>query len=107
MSRKRSVSSLLDDDDESPSNQPSTTAHPRRVRSISSIIDEEIEPSPKRSHNRVVCNCPDCNGNLVDPRTKEVHESRYQQSQDSQGTITGEMHQFEIGEASTSTSTSR
>ena len=80
MSRKRSVSSLLDDDDKFPSNQPSTATHSRRIRSISSIINEEIEPSPRRLHNRVVCNYPNYNGNLLDSCIKEVHKSRYQQS---------------------------
>ncbi|GBC51301.2 hypothetical protein RIR_jg25983.t1 [Rhizophagus irregularis DAOM 181602=DAOM 197198] len=46
MSRKRSVSSILEDldDEESPSNQPSSTC---RNRSISGIINEEIVSSAR------------------------------------------------------------
>ncbi|RGB37788.1 hypothetical protein C1646_756531 [Rhizophagus diaphanus] len=62
MSRKRSVSSILDDldDEESPSNQPSST---HRNRSISSIINEEIVSSA---------------------RPTKIHDSRYQEYQNSQ-----------------------
>ncbi|GET57070.1 hypothetical protein GLOIN_2v1786478 [Rhizophagus irregularis DAOM 181602=DAOM 197198] len=51
MSRKRSVSSILDDldDEESPSNQPSST---RRNRSISSIINKEIVFSARPTSNK-------------------------------------------------------
>src|ERR1051325_11094879 len=95
MSRKRSISSVLDDDDEpSSSRQPS-----RRNRSISSIINEETTPSVEPSYNVrrwVICNCTDCNGQLVDSRTKAIHESRHQGHQDSQGTFTGEFQQLEL-----------
>ncbi|GBC36078.2 hypothetical protein GLOIN_2v1775288 [Rhizophagus irregularis DAOM 181602=DAOM 197198] len=131
MSRKRSVSSILDDldDEESPSNQPSST---RRNRSISGIINEEIVSSARPTSkddlcqiNRfiqyknhllyedrnkkklVVCNCPDCDGNLVDSRTKEIHDSRHQEYQDSQGTISSQVRQLEIGETSISASAGR
>lgn len=108
MSRKRSVSSILDDlDEESSSNQPSST---RRNRSISSIINEEIVSSGPKSNKRklVVCNCPDCDGNLVDSRTKEIHDSRHQELyQDSQGTISSQVRQLEIGETSTPASAGR
>ncbi|GBC52302.2 uncharacterized protein LOC107327733 [Rhizophagus irregularis DAOM 181602=DAOM 197198] len=102
MSRKRSVSSILDDldDEESPSNQPSST---RRNRSISGIINKEIVSSARPTSNKrklVVCNCPDCDGNLVDSRTKEIHDSRHQEYQDSQGTISSQVRQLEIGETS-------
>ncbi|CAG8717704.1 16051_t:CDS:1, partial [Rhizophagus irregularis] len=56
--------------------RPSST---RRNRSIYSIINEEIVSSARPTSNKrklVVCNCPDCDGNLVDSRTKEVHDSR-------------------------------
>ncbi|CAB5395463.1 unnamed protein product [Rhizophagus irregularis] len=84
MSRKRSVSSILDDldDEESPSNQPSST---RRNRSISSIINKEIVFSARPTNSR----------------TKEIHDSRHQEYQDSQGTISSQVHQLEIGETST------
>ncbi|GET54719.1 hypothetical protein GLOIN_2v1775288 [Rhizophagus irregularis DAOM 181602=DAOM 197198] len=51
MSRKRSVSSILEDldDEESPSNQPSST---RRNRSISGIINEEIVSSARPTSNK-------------------------------------------------------
>ncbi|GET66670.1 hypothetical protein RIR_jg18664.t2 [Rhizophagus irregularis DAOM 181602=DAOM 197198] len=51
MSRKRSVSSILDDldDEESPSNQPSST---RRNRSISGIINKEIVSSARPTSNK-------------------------------------------------------
>ncbi|GET54716.1 hypothetical protein GLOIN_2v1775288 [Rhizophagus irregularis DAOM 181602=DAOM 197198] len=109
MSRKRSVSSILEDldDEESPSNQPSST---RRNRSISGIINEEIVSSARPTSNKrklVVCNCPDCDGNLVDSRTKEIHDSRHQEYQDSQGTISSQVRQLEIGETSISASAGR
>ncbi|GET54803.1 hypothetical protein GLOIN_2v1775288 [Rhizophagus irregularis DAOM 181602=DAOM 197198] len=109
MSRKRSVSSILDDldDEESPSNQPSST---RRNRSISGIINEEIVSSARPTSNKrklVVCNCPDCDGNLVDSRTKEIHDSRHQEYQDSQGTISSQVRQLEIGEISIPASAGR
>ncbi|GET62975.1 hypothetical protein GLOIN_2v1775288 [Rhizophagus irregularis DAOM 181602=DAOM 197198] len=109
MSRKRSVSSILDDldDEESPSNQPSSTC---RNRSISGIINEEIVSSARPTSNKrklVVCNCPDCDGNLVDSRTKEIHDSRHQEYQDSQGTISSQVRQLEIGETSIPASAGR
>ncbi|PKK67185.1 hypothetical protein RhiirC2_783848 [Rhizophagus irregularis] len=109
MSRKRSVSNILDDldDKESPSNQPSST---RRNRSISSIINEEIVSSARSTSNKrklVVCNCPDCDGDLVDSRTKEIHDSRHQEYQDLQGTILSQVRQLEIGETSTPASAGR
>ena len=56
MSRKRSVASLLDDlDEESSTNQPSARSSTRK---------------------KVSCNCSDCNGSLVDPRTREIYECR-------------------------------
>ena len=96
MSRKRSVASLLADfdDEELSSSRPS-----RRDRTISSIINEEL---PVRQSQKVVCNCSECNSKLVDLRTKEIHESRYQEyHQGSQGTISAEIEQLEIGETST------
>ena len=73
MSRKRSrsVANLLADldDEELSSSRPS-----RRDRTISSIIDEEL---PVRQLQKVVCNCSECNGKLVDLRIKEIHESRH------------------------------
>src|SRR5208282_220337 len=108
MNRKRSVSSLLDDfnKEESSSSQPST----HRDRSISSIINKETELSVRPLRNtikKVICNCPDCNGKLVNSRTKVIYESRYQECQDSQGTISAEIDQLIIAETSTSASARR
>jgi hypothetical protein len=89
MSRKRSVASIINDSDDEES--PLSSSQPHRNRSISSIINEASVTSARPSRNtrrREVCNCPDCNGKLVDSRTKEVHESRQKEYQDSQGTIT-------------------
>lgn len=111
MSRKRSISSLLDDlDEESSLSQSSPAAHPRRNRSIASIIGEETASSVRSSSNirrKVICNCPDCNGKLVDSRTKEIHESAHQEYQGSQSTILAEIQQLEIGEGSASASARR
>src|SRR5436190_20507133 len=74
MSRKRSIASLLDDlDEESPSIQSSSVAHSHRNRSIASIVNEETASSSRPSSNikkKVIYNCSDCNGKLVDSRTK-------------------------------------
>jgi hypothetical protein len=106
MSRKRSIASLLDDiDEESPSIQSSSAGHSRRNRSIASIVNEETTSSNRPSSNirkKVICNCPDCNGKLVDSRTKEIHESTYQEYQGAQSPIWPDIQQLEIGEGSTS-----
>lgn len=106
MSRKRSIASLLDDlDEESPSIQSSSAAHSRRNRSIASIVNEETASSSRPSSNirkKVICNCHDCNGKLVDSRTKEIHESTYQEYQGSQSPIWPDIQQLEIGEGSAS-----
>ncbi|CAB5383115.1 unnamed protein product [Rhizophagus irregularis] len=74
MSRKRSVSSILEDldDEESPSNQPFST---RRNRSISGIINKEIVSSARPTK--------------------------------SQGTISSQVRQLEIGETSIPASAGR
>jgi formylmethanofuran dehydrogenase subunit E len=74
MSRRRSASDLLSDNEESTTTRPS-----RKSRAISSILDEESEESisithPHSSRKMVTCNCSKCNGNLVDRRTKLAHE---------------------------------
>ncbi len=106
MSRKRLIASLLDDfDEESPSIQSSSIAHSRRNRSIASIVNEETASSSRPSSNirkKVICNCPDCNGKLVDSRTKELHESTYQEYQGSQSPIWPDIQQLEISEGSAS-----
>ncbi|CAB5371806.1 unnamed protein product [Rhizophagus irregularis] len=82
MSRKRSVSSILEDldDEESPSNQPSST---RRNRSISGIINEEIVSSARPTSNK---------------RKLVVYL---------QGTISSQVRQLEIGETSIPASAGR
>ncbi|CAG8613560.1 4074_t:CDS:2, partial [Rhizophagus irregularis] len=65
---ERVLFSILNDldDEKSPSNQLSSTC---RNRSISSIINEEIVSSARSTNNKrklVVCNCLDCDGDLVD-----------------------------------------
>ena len=106
MSRKRSIASLLDDlDEESPSIQSSSVAYSRKNRSIASIVNEETASSSRPSSNirkKVICNCPYCNGKLVDSRTKELHESTYQDYQASQSPIWPDIQQLEIGKGSAS-----
>ena len=72
-SRKRSISSILDE--ESFSNRRFTMSS-RRNRSIS-IIEEESTPS----RQSVRYYCIECNGKFIDSRTKIIHESRNQGSQ--------------------------
>ena len=84
--RKRSISNILDEEETSSSRRSSqrSTAPSRRNRSIS-IIDEEVTASTNRtSTSRFVrCNCIECNGRMVDSRTKVLHELRDQGSQES------------------------
>ncbi|CAB4444917.1 unnamed protein product [Rhizophagus irregularis] len=72
--RKRSVSALLSNDEES-----ITTHSSRKSRAISRAIDEESEESASiiHTHDRrmVPCNCSKCNGKIVDVRTKLNHEA--------------------------------
>jgi len=51
---------------------------------------------------KVICNCPDCNGKLVDSRTKELHEFTYQEYQGSQSPIWPDIQQLEISKGSAS-----
>ena len=77
--------------------------HSRRNRSIASIVNEETASSSRPSSNirkKVICNCPDCNGKLVDSCTKELHESTYQEYQGSQSPIWPDIQQLEISEGS-------
>src|SRR5947207_3412180 len=98
MSRKRSIASLLNDlDEESLSIQSSSVVHSRRNRSIASIVNEETASSSRPSSNirkKVICNCPDCNGKLVDSHIKELHESTYQEYQGSQSPIWPDIQQL-------------
>ncbi|GBC18001.2 hypothetical protein RIR_jg26760.t1 [Rhizophagus irregularis DAOM 181602=DAOM 197198] len=77
MTRKRSLSSILNEESDSrPHAIPSSRI--QRTRSVSNIIDEESsnQSYPTSSHIGwlVACNCSECNGRLVDPRTKTIHE---------------------------------
>ena len=83
--RKRSISSILDEEETSEisssrrsgrrSNAPSY-----RNRSIS-IIEDDDNTSSRRLARLVRCDCTECNGRMVDPRTKVIHEARNQGSQ--------------------------
>jgi hypothetical protein len=72
--RKRSVSALLSNDEESV-----TARSSRKSRAISRVIDEESEESTSiiHTHDRrmVPCNCSKCNGKIIDVRTKLNHEA--------------------------------
>ncbi|CAB4422091.1 unnamed protein product [Rhizophagus irregularis] len=72
--RKRSVSALLSNDEES-----ITARSSRKSRAISRVIDEESEESTSiiHTHDRrmVPCNCSKCNRKIVDVRTKLNHEA--------------------------------
>jgi hypothetical protein len=77
MMRKRSLSSILNEESDSrPHAIPSSRI--QRTRSVSNIIDEESSnqsyPTSSRIGRLVACNCSECNGRLVDPRTKTIHE---------------------------------
>ncbi|GET61689.1 uncharacterized protein LOC107327733 [Rhizophagus irregularis DAOM 181602=DAOM 197198] len=77
MTRKRSLSSILNEESDSrPHAIPSSRI--QRTRSVSNIIDEESSnqsyPTSSRIGRLVACNCSECNGRLVDPHTKTIHE---------------------------------
>ena len=117
MSRKRSISSIIDDDEgESSSSWSfaiSSHATSSHRHAVSDIINEEtITNQPSSNRQLSICNCPECNGRLIDFRTKEIYEIRYQSSQ---GEILAAIFQLKIqeetgddheqyGEASTSVS---
>ena len=70
MVRKRSLASVLYED-----NISSDRNRNSRNRSISNILGEESTSSqPSSSSRLVLCNCPKCNGRLIDPRTKVIHD---------------------------------
>ena len=78
--RKRSIFSILNDEETSETSSSRYTEHSRKSRSgrSISIIDEEVMNSTSRL---VRCDCTECNGKMVDPRTKVIHEARDQSSQ--------------------------
>ncbi|RHZ60640.1 hypothetical protein Glove_351g7 [Diversispora epigaea] len=70
MVRKRSLASVLYEDDTSSDRNRNS-----RNRSISNILGEELTSNqPSSSSRLVLCNCPKCNGKLIDPRTKVIHD---------------------------------
>ncbi|RHZ77743.1 hypothetical protein Glove_173g28 [Diversispora epigaea] len=70
MVRKRSLASVLYEDDTSSDRNRNS-----RNRSISNILGEESTSNQSSSSSRLVlCNCPKCNGRLIDPRTKVIHD---------------------------------
>src|SRR6266498_5031160 len=86
MSRERSISSIIDDDEgESSSSRSfatSSRATSSRRHAVSDIINEEtITNRPSFNRRLSICNCSECNGRLVDSRTKEIYEIRYQSLQ--------------------------
>ncbi|RHZ80856.1 hypothetical protein Glove_131g20 [Diversispora epigaea] len=70
MVRKRSLASVLYEDDTSSDRNRNS-----RNRSISNILGEESTSNQSSNSSRLVlCNCPKCNGKLIDPRTKVIHD---------------------------------
>src|SRR6266542_1581809 len=100
MSKKRSISNIIDDDEgESSSSRSfaiSSRATSSRRRAVSDIINEEtITNRPSSNRQLSICNCPECNERLVDSHTKEIHDIRYQSSQ---GEILAATFQLKIQE---------
>ncbi|RHZ78927.1 hypothetical protein Glove_154g19 [Diversispora epigaea] len=63
------TSVLYEDDTSSDRNKNS------RNRSISNILGEESTSNQPSSNSKLVLyNCPKCNGRLIDPCTKEIHD---------------------------------
>ena len=91
MSRKRSISSLIDDDQESTSRQPSLSQRSHRNRSISSLIDDidEDQESSSSQHSNIAIS------SIIDEELPSS-PSQHHEYQDSQGTFSAELHQFEI-----------
>jgi hypothetical protein len=75
--RKRSIASILNEESESTSSRIPTS---RSSRSAYNFINDETEEaasnqqSSTQPYNKVICNCPKCNGKLVERRTKAFHE---------------------------------
>ncbi|RHZ84629.1 hypothetical protein Glove_78g83 [Diversispora epigaea] len=70
MVKKRSLASVLYEDDTSSDRNRNS-----RNRSISNIFGEESTSNQLSNSSRLVlCNCPKCNGKLIDPRTKVIHD---------------------------------
>ncbi|RHZ69083.1 hypothetical protein Glove_290g103 [Diversispora epigaea] len=76
MVRKRSLASVLyEDDTSSDRNRNSRNYTYSRNRSISNILGEELTSNqPSSSSRLILCNCPKCNGRLIDPYTKVIYD---------------------------------
>jgi hypothetical protein len=68
----------------------------QRTRSVSNILGEESSnqssPTPSRIRRLVPCNCSECNGRLIDPCTKTIHEI----NQNSEDNDNSEVHVPEL-----------
>ncbi|RHZ87209.1 hypothetical protein Glove_39g5 [Diversispora epigaea] len=70
MVRKRSLASVLYENDTSSDRNRNS-----RNKSISNILGEELTSNQLSNSSRLVlCNCPKCNGKLIDPCTKVIHD---------------------------------
>ncbi|RHZ44279.1 hypothetical protein Glove_744g14 [Diversispora epigaea] len=68
--RKRSLAFVLYEDDTSSDRNRNS-----RNKSISNILGKELTSNQSSSSSRLVlCNCLKCNGRLIDPRTKVIHD---------------------------------
>ncbi|RHZ77331.1 hypothetical protein Glove_181g23 [Diversispora epigaea] len=101
MVRKRSLASVLYEDDTSSDRNRNS-----RNRSISNILGEESTSNqPSSSSRLVLCNCPKCNGRLIDPRTKVIHDLSNESSEISIESFQNQQEIEEIDESSSSKST--
>ncbi|RHZ82389.1 hypothetical protein Glove_109g170 [Diversispora epigaea] len=101
MVRKRSLASVLYEDDTSSDRNRNS-----RNRSISNILGEESTSNqPSSSSRLVLCNCPKCNGRLIDPRTKVIHDLSNESSEISIESFQNRQEIEEIDESSSSKST--
>ena len=81
---------MINEDEEESSSIRISNRYSRRIRSAS-IIDKETTSS----RCLVICDCYECNGSLIDPHTKLIHESI---NQDSQSTVSFAFHDLNIQE---------
>ncbi|RHZ65087.1 hypothetical protein Glove_319g177 [Diversispora epigaea] len=101
MVRKRSLASILYED-----NTSSDRNRNSRNRSISNILGEESTLNQSSSSSRLVlCNCPKCNGRLIDPRTKVIHDLSNESSEILIESFQNQQEIEEIDESSSSKST--
>ncbi|RHZ81307.1 hypothetical protein Glove_122g28 [Diversispora epigaea] len=101
MVRKRSLASVLYEDGTSSDRNRNS-----RNRSISNILGEESTSNqPSSSSRLVLCNCPKCNGRLIDPRTKVIHDLSNESSEISIESFQNQQEIEKIDESSSSKST--